>query len=371
MNLYWYWPYLRQEELAIAAGAVQPGDRLVVDTTERVEEPVVSPIDGCVVRTNLAGVEPRRVGSTRWVVSRAGTYARRARARSQAIREGGFDVAHMMYLNPFVDSVDLARLGRRIPLVSTVHDLVPHASRVPKPIEHRMLARQYRHAGTLITSHEVMRQRLVQEFDVDPARIVVMSQDIPVMPPSPPRRPDQRPTALFFGTFRRNKGIEVLLDAIAQLDDDADFVFAGRGEPDLEQLVIEAATRDTRIIPELGYASAARKDELHAGADLIVLPYTSFASQSGVLYDAYSHAVPLVVADVGVLGVTVREEATGWVVPPADATALAAAITGALQDTSARTAASEAQRAIAKTRTPELTGARIRRVYEDTIASWR
>ena len=117
--------------------------------------------------------------------------------------------------------------------------------------------------------------------------------------------------------------------------------------------------------------SAARKDALHAGADLIVLPYTSFASQSGVLYDAYSHAVPLVVSDVGVVGVTVREEETGWVVPPGDAAALASAVTTALRDGPARGRASAAQRAIAATRTPELTGARIRQVYENTIAAWR
>ena len=371
MNLYWYWPYLRQEELAIAAGAVQAGDRLVVHTTERVEEPVVAPISGCVVRPTLPGVETRQEGTARWALSRARTYAQRTRARTRAVAEGTFDVAHMMYLNPFADSVDLSRLGRRIPLVSTVHDVVPHESRVPAPVEHRMLARQYRHAGTLITSHEVMRQRLVTEFDVDPARVVVMSQDIPVMPPRPERPPGERRTVLFFGTFRRNKGIEVLLEAISALDDDARFVFAGRGADDLEQLVVDAARRDPRIDLELGYASAARKDELHAGADLIVLPYTSFASQSGVLYDAYSHAVPLVVSDVGVVGVTVREEETGWVVPPSDATELASALTTALRDAPARARASAAQRAIAADRTPEITGARIRQVYEDTIATWR
>ena len=161
--------------------------------------------------------------------------------RTRAVAEGNFDVADMMYLNPFVDSIDLSRLGRRIPLVSTVHDVVPHESVRPGPVEHRMLARQYRHGGTLITSHDVMRQRLVTEFDVDPARIVVMSQDIPVMPPRPERAPGERPTVLFFGTFRRNKGIEVLLDALARLDDDARFVFAGRGADDLERLVVEAA----------------------------------------------------------------------------------------------------------------------------------
>ena len=56
---------------------------------------------------------------------------RRALARRRALRAGGFDVAHIIYLNPFTDPLDLASLRRHVPLVSTVHDVVPHHSRVP------------------------------------------------------------------------------------------------------------------------------------------------------------------------------------------------------------------------------------------------
>jgi hypothetical protein len=104
VNLYWFWPYLRQEELVIAHGAVQPGDRLVVHTTYRAEEPVVAPVAGCVVQPTLAGVNLQTRSRVGWALSRAGTYARRTEARRRAVRQGGFDVAHMMYLNPYVDS---------------------------------------------------------------------------------------------------------------------------------------------------------------------------------------------------------------------------------------------------------------------------
>ena len=69
---------------------------------------------------------------------------------------------------------------------------------------------------------------------------------------------------------------------------------------------------------EVGYATAERKGELYASADLVVLPYTTFASQSAVLQDAYAHRVPLVVSDVGALGETVRGDHTGWVVAPGE-----------------------------------------------------
>jgi glycosyltransferase involved in cell wall biosynthesis len=182
-------------------------------------------------------------------------------------------------------------------------------------------------------------------------------------------RPTGPPTVLFFGAFRRNKGIDVLLDAIERLRGglDARFVFAGRGFPDVEQRVAEAAARDDRIEAEIGYATARRKSELHAAADLMVLPYTSFASQSAVLQDAYAHRLPVVVTEVGALGETIREDGTGWVVPPNDASRLAEAVSLALHDPAGLRAAAAAADAIALARTPLLTGRRWREVYERAI----
>ena len=55
-----------------------------------------------------------------------------------------------------------------------------------------------------------------------------------------------------------------------------------------------------------------------------------------------------------------------------DSSAPAAAITTALHDEPGRAAASESRNArLPPTRTPALTGARIRKVYEQTIAGWR
>jgi glycosyltransferase involved in cell wall biosynthesis len=188
-------------------------------------------------------------------------------------------------------------------------------------------------------------------------------------PPSDEPAEDEVPTVLFFGTFRRNKGIDVLLDAIeaSRGELDARFVFAGRGFPDVERRVTDAAARDDRLEVELGYATARRKSELHAAADLMVLPYTSFASQSAVLQDAYAHRLPVVVSDVGALGETIREDRTGWVVPPGDAALLGAAIFAALRDEAGLRAAAEAADAIARARTPELTGRRWRAVYEQAV----
>jgi len=367
VNIYWYWPFLRREEMVLADGLLRPGDRLVVQTTPRPSDPIVSHDPAREIRATLPGVRDRAEGSAAWLLSRGSTYIRRARARRRALRDESFGVAHIVYLNPFTDALDLASLQRHVPIVSTVHDVVPHHSRVPDAVERRLLRSQYRYAGTILVHHDSVRRRLLAEFPIDPSRVVMIPLPISeVSRPAPDSASEGPPTVLFFGTFRRNKGVDVLLQAIAALtgEIEARFVFAGRGFADVEQLVRDAADRDPRIVTEIGFATAQRKHELYAAADLIVLPYTTFASQSAVLQDAYAHGVPLVVSDVGALGETVRDDKTGWVVTPGDPDALAATLLAALRDPAARVTASEAAAAVAATRTPRIIGTRLRALYD-------
>ena len=113
----------------------------------------------------------------------------------------------------------------------------------------------------------------------------------------------------------------------------------------------------TPAIPEesvSGFFSRAR---------LVILPYTSFASQSGVLHLAMAHARPVVVTEIGALGESVRRWRVGEVVPPGDAAGLADGIERAL--TPARYAA--AVEASARVRN-ESTWARM---AQTTIAVYR
>jgi glycosyltransferase involved in cell wall biosynthesis len=370
VNVYWYWPFLRREELGLAAGLIGDGDRLLVHTTPRPTDPIVSPDPRWQVDATLPAVEDRAEGSVTWAASRGLTYLRRAADRRRRARGDDFDVAHVVYLNPFTDPFTLAGLDRHVPLVSSVHDVVPHNTRVPHAVEHRLLAREYRTAGRLLVHHESVGRRLVAEFGVDPDRVHVVPLQVPPPEHAAGEQVDGPHQVLFFGAFRRNKGIEVLLDAVTRLrgETDARFVFAGRGFPDVEAQVAGAAARDDRVVAEIGFAPSARKSELHWAADLMVLPYTSFASQSAVLQDAYAHGLPVVVSDVGALGETIREDGTGWVVPPGDAEQLAATILAALRDDAGRRARADAATAIARARTPVITGRRWREVYEQAIA---
>jgi len=378
MDIYWYWPYLRQEELALADGVLRHGDHLAVHCTPRPLDPISSSLEGCEVLPALPGVDERSSeGSISWGLSRASTYIGRARSRHSVLKGETFDVAHIIYLNPFVDWLALRSLARRVPLVSTVHDVTPHQRRMPTRIEHSILAREYANAGTIVVHREWVGERLSSEFDVDPARINYIP--LPVLPPPPivdegvddEGVDDGVPEILFFGTLRRNKGVEVLLNAVRLLPTELQFrlVIAGRGFAEVEQLVRDAASRDKRIVAEVGYATAERKAALYARCSVNVLPYTSFESQSAVLQDAYANSVPLIVSDVGALGSTVRSEGTGWVVPASDANALAEAIIESLRDETAAKQAGENMAKVAAQRTPALVGAALRRLYEEVAGA--
>jgi glycosyltransferase involved in cell wall biosynthesis len=84
---------------------------------------------------------------------------------------------------------------------------------------------------------------------------------------------------------------------------------------------------DDRIEWRLGFIPDDAVRYYFQAADVLILPYKpKFESQSGVLFQSYRYKLPLIVADVGSLGETVREDESGIVVPPNDPRAIAQAL---------------------------------------------
>ena len=369
LDIYWYCPFPYPHVPPLARTVMRDGDRLVAHVPIRgLDDPIDSRPNGYEVVNELPDVASKGERRMGWAVSRARTYRRRAVLRRRQASSRAFDLAHIHFLNYFTDGTSLVELGRRAPLVSNVHDVVPHQRRMLPALERRLLAAQYRHAGTLVVAHSSLRRHLVEGFDVDPGRVEIIPLPVVRVPgivEPEDRDRDARPTVLFFGTLRRNKGVAVLLEAIQRMDrrGDVQFRFAGRGATEIESMVGQAAADDPRIVAEIGFISDERKDQLFRSATLVVLPYTSFTSQSGVLGDSYAYRIPVVATSVGALGDAVEEDRTGWVVPPNDAIALAEALGTALFDTEARMKAAAAAREAASDRSYESVGGQLRDLY--------
>ncbi len=370
MRIYWYWPFAREEDFALALATPGPHDSLTVQCLDR---PGVPRHDAgrVVVRPDLPDVDDATERSLRWAVSRTATYRARAAARRRTVAHGAFDVSHVAFLNQYTDIVDLPRLGRATNLVTTVHDVVPHRSRLPRSVQHRILARLYAVCGTIVVHHADVGTELTTRFDVDPATVHVVPHWV-----SPFRAADDRRslsdahTVLCFGTLRENKGIEVLLDAVDRLPPDAGIRvhIAGRGDAALERAVAAAAEGSSVLTAEIEWITPERKAELFRAADLAVLPYTTFASQSGVLHDAFGNHLPAVVTDVGALRSSIEHPGAGWVVPPGSADALAAALVEAFRDPDEWQRRADAARGVAIDQAPERVGAALRAVYEGVMA---
>ncbi|MFN6122172.1 MAG: glycosyltransferase family 4 protein [Actinomycetes bacterium] len=361
MRIYWYWPHPHRTKSGLAIAVQRPGDDLVVQALSAYRGENLPPLeDGYSVVRDLPDPAPpgrsdfSRIKRT-WVTARA----RRAQLESR------FDIAHIENLVYWSDPFDLRAALRGTPSVGVVHDVWPHHSRVPRMIQRTLHQRLYSSVDHLIVYHDALKQKLGSEFGVDGSRV----STLPIPMPSPilsPKINRHGPVrVLFLGSFRRNKGIGLLLESIRSIGNDPsiEFVIAGAGEPELERLVYQASLLHGNITAEIGWYSESRKLELLSSCDWLVLPYSDFNSQSGVLRDAYAAQRPSVACDVGALGPTIREEGTGILVPPNSSSALAEVLASLV-----RVSAEDygpALTAAAQKHSEAVVGKQLRQIYED------
>ena len=143
------------------------------------------------------------------------------------------------------------------------------------------------------------------------------------------------PVVLFFGVWSKYKGIEVLLDAFAQVRaelPEARLVLAGAAGADIDvDAVLDRAHRIGNVDARPGYVPMDEVAALVESARVVATPYIR-ASQSGVAHLAYTFGRPVVASAVGDLPEVVQDEVTGLLVEPGDADGLAMAMLRLLRD---------------------------------------
>ncbi|WP_108663650.1 glycosyltransferase family 4 protein [Acuticoccus kandeliae] len=227
-----------------------------------------------------------------------------------------------------------APLWRRIPLVTTVHDVVPHpgdneTARLPD-WSSRLMARQ---SGDIVVHGEALKRAAIARFGKSAATVHVLQHPAIARYAELARREGlvrrSGPrvfTVLMFGRIFAYKGLDTLVRAEARMGarvPDLRIVIAGRGD-DPRGLAAEMGD-PARYDIRHGFVSDPDVAQLFLDADLVVLPYTE-ASQSGVLHLAATFGKPVIATDVGELRATVEPNGLGLVVRPADPGALADAI---------------------------------------------
>lgn len=149
------------------------------------------------------------------------------------------------------------------------------------------------------------------------------------------------------GTIARHdpvKGLDVLLDALATVDD-VQAVLIGNGE-ERENLVAQRARLglDDRVeFREIPWDQRA-SDQL-PGFDIFVLPSRLEGFPVSIM-EAMLAGVPVIATDVGSVRESVDDGVTGLIVPPEDPAALAGAIAELATDPERRAAMGDAARAV-------------------------
>ncbi len=147
--------------------------------------------------------------------------------------------------------------------------------------------------------------------------------------------PDQRRILLFFGFVRPYKGLEYLIQALAQVRHQLDVHLLVVGEIWGSQAYYERYAAEFGVADAITFINRYVPNEelpaIFSVADVVVLPYIS-ATQSAVVQLAFSFGKPVITTNVGGLPEVVKDGMTGLIVPPQDATALAHAIVRYFQD---------------------------------------
>lgn len=310
------------------------------------------------------------------------TIWRNIRRLEAVIRERGVDLVHARSRAP-AWSAQAACRRAGIPFVTTVHAPYNQHS-AAKRLYNSIMVRGDR----VIAISDFIARHIVETYGADPARIrtiprgvdlrqfaieAVSAQRIITLARAW-RAPDDRPIVLMPGRLSRWKGQAVVIDALARL-----------GRRDLHCLIVGSDQGRTGYRKELIDRIAAKGlngvvqlvdhcDDMPAAymlSDVVVHASTDPEGFGRVVVEAMALGRPVIATDIGAPPELVVEGETGWLVPPADPDALAAAIDQALSLTpEARSRmAEQAIATVAGQYTKEAMTAATLRVYQELLGA--
>ncbi|HEY2584131.1 MAG TPA: glycosyltransferase family 4 protein [Tepidisphaeraceae bacterium] len=248
-----------------------------------------------------------------WAVSRALHYPRRERTLLNWLKTRP-DVTgvHFQEYKPWLARRLFGALkasGRRI--YYTVHNLRPHdyPPGVPKRLMDHWNHQSWRMCDGLFVHTERLAGELAELLGKSHPPIHVSPHgtwtvDRPVEVPTVEERLRWK-RLLFFGTIRRNKGLDLLLQAAEELPGYSITVAGETGDYDYYNGVITPQVQRLRdrgmaVDVRLRFTPEAEVGPLLAAHSAIVLPYTrKFMAQSGVVFLALAHEMPVVASEVG------------------------------------------------------------------------
>lgn len=202
-----------------------------------------------------------------------------------------------------------------IPVVHTVHNLLPHDTLPGASAgrRRREFAKLYRNADALICHGEDAKRALEQEFNIAAERIFVIPHGLIFHEGAASDRAEDRRrwdlsgascVFLFQGFVKAYKGLDWLLDswraALERGLKGAMLIVAGTGDEEVVAALGEHAARlglgsSVRLL--FRYFSAEEVNSLYRAADVAVFPYREITS-SGAVMTAIGHGKAIIATDL-------------------------------------------------------------------------
>jgi glycosyltransferase involved in cell wall biosynthesis len=274
-----------------------------------------------------------------------------ARALTRVLRKHAIDVVHGHEFDMAVYGAACARwIG--IPNIVTMHGglTVTHGW-------HRHLALRwaYRHSASTVVVSAATRTQFAGDLHLPESTFTVIPNGVPTTPGDAQRVRQEfdcthgETVLLAVGTLERNKGHQILLEALALLNNQGLavpwklIIAGGRGGDQHESLLAFARAHglEARVRIVTGRTDIA---DLQALADIFVMPSYREGMPMALL-EAMVAGTAIVASHTGGIPEAVSDGVEGLLVPPGDAEALARALHVLFTDGSRRALLAEAARA--------------------------
>ena len=223
--------------------------------------------------------------------------------------------------------------GDRPPAVAVVHNPVDHDAGITQKLAARLVLSR---CEGLFTHARALADLLARDYPAIPRSAhplpATASGTLPDQAVARRRLglPPAGRLAVFAGLIRPYKGVDLLLEAVAQLPADSDWrlVVAGEAWGGLgDRLRRRAARPDLadRVTLDLRWQSEDELRTLLGAADLVILPYRD-GSQSAMAPLVLGYGLPVLSTRVGGLPEVVEDGVAGLLVEPGSVEALTAAL---------------------------------------------
>jgi glycosyltransferase involved in cell wall biosynthesis len=179
---------------------------------------------------------------------------------------------------------------------------------------------------------------------------------------------------LFFGMLRRDKGVELLIEAMGRVQGDCKLLLAGTPfdwNADGIHEMIRAHRCEDRVLTDLHYIPEEATANYFSAADALILPYRShYMGAAGPLKTAFGFGLPAIATRVRDLAHYLDAAPIGVSVSPDSVESLTAAIEKFLALTpSERTVLSDNSRRLAETCSWAVVAKRFSEIYQSYVGS--